>query len=172
MNARLRYGAALIIALALTGSAIAETAEDSNDRFTMSPADGGFLRLDKKTGAVAMCAHTGNTWACTPVQDQTIRAAPGELSRLEQENRKLKDRVKALEEALETSKPPLPEGPPGGKMDLPTDEQVDKALDHLQRVYKKIRDHMKDLDKPSPPTESAPPPDNPTPRPAPPKGTL
>jgi hypothetical protein len=172
MNPRLRYGAALIITLALTGSAIAETVQNSNDRFTMSQADGGFLRLDKKTGAVAMCFHTGNTWTCAPVQDQTTRAAPDELSRLEQENRKLKDRVKELEEALETAKSPPPEGASGGKIDLPTDEQVDQALDHLQRVYKKIRDHMKDLDKPSPPAGSAQPPDNPAQPPAPPKGTL
>lgn len=170
MNARTRYGAALIIALTLTGTAAAETAEDSNDRFALAPADGGFLRLDKKTGAVAMCAHTGNTWACTPVQDQAAPlAAPGELSQLEQENRKLKDRVKALEEALETAKPPLPEGPPGGNIDLPTDQQVDQALDYFERVYKKIRDRMKDLDKPLPPAKNAPPPDNPVP---PPKGAL
>jgi hypothetical protein len=165
MKARTRYGTALIVALALTGGAAAETAEDSNERFTMSPADGGFLRLDKKTGAVAMCAHAGKTWTCTPVQDQTALTASGELSRLEQENKELKDRVKALEEALETTKP----APPEGKIDLPTDQQVDQALDYFERVYKKIRDRMKDLDKPLPPTENAPPQDDPAP---PPKGSL
>jgi hypothetical protein len=165
MKAGTRYGIALIIALALTGGAAAETAEDSNDRFTMSPADGGFLRLDKKTGAVAMCARTGNTWACAPVQDQTSLATPGELSRLRQENKDLKDRVEALEEALETTKPP----PPESKLDLPTDQQVDQALDYLERVYKKIRDRVKDLDKPLPPAENGPPRDDQAP---PPKGSL
>ena len=51
---------AILIALALSGAAAAETPADPNGRFTMSPVDGGFLRLDKQTGAVAMCARTGS----------------------------------------------------------------------------------------------------------------
>lgn len=87
-------------------------------------------------------------------------APPAELSRLQQENKDLKERVKALEEALETSTPPPPPGPPGGKLQLPTDQEVDQALDYLERVYKKFRDRVKDLDKPLPPpaAEPAPPP--------------
>jgi hypothetical protein len=131
----------------------------------MSPVDGGFLRLDKQTGAVAMCAHTGNDWACKPVEDQTSAPSSNELSRLEAENKELKDHVKALQESLETERPgppppggPLAEGPPGGKAQLPTDEEVDQALDYLSRVYKKVREHIKDLDKPLPPDEGPPPP--------------
>jgi hypothetical protein len=162
MNARSFYRAAFVV-LSLTGSAAAETPTDAGGRFTISPADGGFLRLDKQTGAVAMCAHTGNTWACTPVEDRTTSAPSGELSRLQQENKDLKDRVKALEEALETSTPPPPPGPPGDKLQLPTDQEVDQALDYLERVYKKIRDRVKELDKPLPPpaAEPAPPPKEP-----------
>jgi hypothetical protein len=169
MSARIRYGAVVIFALALTGSAAAETAGTSNERFTMSPADGGFLRLDKKTGAVSMCARAGDSWACKPVEDRTAPTPSAELSRLEQENTDLKDRVKALEEALGTAKTPPSAGPPGGKMDLPTEQEVDQALDYFERVYKKVRDRMKDLDKPLPPAESAPPPDS---LPPPPKGSL
>jgi hypothetical protein len=156
----------LLILPALAAFAIAETPADSSGRFTMSPVDGGFLRLDKQTGAVTMCARTGNDWACKPVDDQTKAASSDELSRLEAENKELKDRVKTLEESLETGKPsppppgggPLAEGPPGGKAQLPTDEEVDQALDYLSRVYKKVREHIKDLDKPLPPDEASPPP--------------
>jgi hypothetical protein len=122
----------------------------------MSPVDGGFLRLDKQTGAVAMCARDGNTWACTPVEDHTTAAKSDEISKLEHENKELKERVKALEETLETIKLP-PEDPSRGKVQLPTDEEVDQALDYLERVYKKIRDRMKDLDKPLSPADKAPP---------------
>jgi hypothetical protein len=152
----------LLILPALATFAVAETPADSSGRFTMSPVDGGFLRLDKQTGAVAMCARTGNDWACKPVEDQTKATSSNELSRLEAENKELKDRVKALEENLETAKPapggPLAEGPPGGKTQLPTDEEVDQALDYLSRVYKKVREHIKDLDKPLPPDGTTPPP--------------
>jgi hypothetical protein len=146
----------MLLAFAFASAAAADTADNSVGRFTMSPVDGGFLRLDKQTGAVAMCARTGTTWGCTPVEDHTPAAAAMELSKLEQENKDLKDRIKALEETLET-KPPL-NGPPGGKVQLPTDQEVDQALDYLERVYKKVRDRMKDLDKPLPPEDAAPPP--------------
>lgn len=155
MTSKVVYGA-MLLAFAFASAAAADTADNSVGRFTMSPVDGGFLRLDKQTGAVAMCARTGTAWGCTPVEDHTPAAAEMELSKLEQENKDLKDRIKALEETLET-KPPL-NGPPGGKVQLPTDQEVDQALDYLERVYKKVRDRMKDLDKPLPPAETAPPP--------------
>lgn len=154
MTSKVVYGA-MLLAFAFASAAAADTTDNSAGRFTMSPVDGGFLRLDKQTGAVAMCARTGTTWGCTPVEDHTPAAAAAELSKLEQENKDLKDRIKALEETLETK--PL-DGPPGGKVQLPTDQEVDQALDYLERVYKKVRDRMKDLDKPLPPADTAPPP--------------
>ena len=157
-------GVAAAITLALAGGARADTPDPSNDRYTMSPVDGGFLRLDKQTGAVAMCAKSGADWACKAVDDHAASAPASQsaLSKLEDENRVLKDRVKALEESLETGKslaPPV-DGPPGGKIQLPTDEQVDQALDYVERIYKKFRDRIKDLDKPHAPTQpgEAPPP--------------
>lgn len=163
-----------VAALALAGAAVADTADNAG-RFTMSPVDGGFLRLDKETGAVAMCARSGTAWACSPVEDRTPAATAADVSKLERENRDLKDRVKALEESLET-KVPL-EGPPGGKAELPTEQEIDQALDYLERVYKKVRDRVKDLDKPlpPPPADAAPPPPLDAPPHAdapPPKGSL
>jgi len=154
--------AAVLAVLALAGSAAAETPDVSNGRYTMSPVDGGFLRLDKQTGAVAMCARSSGDWACNPVEDHTAAAPSNELSKLEEENEALKDRIKALEESLESGKAAPPpssgphEGPPGGKVQLPTDEEVDQALDYMERIYKKFRDRIKDLDKPaSPPAPPA-----------------
>lgn len=166
MRSTIAWGATLT-ALVLASTALADTSDNAG-RFTMSPVDGGFLRLDKETGAVAMCARSGTAWACTPVEDHTPAAAAAEVSKLERENRDLKDRVKALEDSLETTLPL--EGPPGGKAQLPTEQEIDQALDYLERVYKKVRDRVKDLDKPLPP-----PPADATPPPAdapPPKGSL
>lgn len=175
--------AGLLLAPLLATASVAEPPDAPGGRFTMSPVDGGFLRLDRQTGSVAMCAKSGNDWACKPVQDQAASAASADLSRLEEENRELKGRVKELEALLETRPPgppphddPLAEGPPGGKTQLPTDEEVDQALDYLSRVYKKVRDHIRDLDKPTQPDEHSGPPGTPSP-PAPPpaaspKGSL
>lgn len=155
----------------LAAASVAEPSSDAAERFTMSPVDGGFLRLDKQTGAVSMCAKSSNEWACKPVDDQTASAPSDKLSRLQSENHDLKARVKELEDMIE-SRPPGPPPPPGpladapppdGKVQLPTDEEVDQALDYISRVYKKIRDHVRDLDKPLPPDEHAEPPPPPAP---------
>jgi hypothetical protein len=144
--------AAGVMALALSVSADAQTPGKDHGRYTMSPTKDGFLRLDTETGAVAICAQSGSGWACNSVADHTSAPSSSELSRLEDENRELKDRVKELEANLEANapppgSPPPAEGPPGAT-ELPTEEQVDQALDYLEHVYKKIRDRIKKLDEP------------------------
>jgi hypothetical protein len=150
--------AAAVIALVLSVNADAQTPSKDHGRYTMSPTKDGFLRLDTETGAVALCTQSESGWACNSVADHTNTSSSGELSRLEDENRELKDRVKELEANLEANTPPpgsLPplEGPSGATQ-LPTEEQVDQALDYLEHVYQKIRDRIKKLDEP-PPAENA-----------------
>ncbi|MBS0232793.1 MAG: hypothetical protein JSR99_04840 [Proteobacteria bacterium] len=170
-------GLFILPALAVAGAA--ETSAPEGGRFMMSPVEGGLLRLDTQTGAVAMCAKSGSDWTCKPVDDETASAPSDKVSHLESENRDLKDRIRELEELLETRPvgppphdvPPLAEGPPGGVSQLPTEEEVDQALDYMSRVYKKIRDHIKDLDKPQSKDDHAVPPP-PADAPPPPKGAL
>lgn len=136
--------------------ATAEPMDDAKGRFAMSPVEGGFLRLDKETGAVALCARKAEAWVCNAIEDHA--AVQNEtLAKLELENQALKSRVKNLEESLETGKPPAaPEttpGPPGGKMQLPSEEEVDKALDYVERMFKKFKDRLGRLDKSTPPTD-------------------
>lgn len=144
--------AAALAALAGATAATAGTADNSTGRYTMSPVDGGFLRLDTQTGAVSMCARTGTAWACTPVEDRSGASTAAELSKLESENKDLKDRIKSLEDSG-AARQPL-DAPPSGKAELPTEQEVDQALDYLERVYKKVRDRVKNLDKPLPPPEA------------------
>ena len=138
--------------------AAAEPMNDAKGRFAMSPVEGGFLRLDKETGAVALCARKAEAWACNAIEDHA--AVQNEtLAKLELENQALKNRVKSLEESLETGKPPVaPDatpGPPGGKMQLPSEEEVDKALDYVERMFKKFRDRLGRLDKSVPPADGS-----------------
>lgn len=136
-----------VLAIALAGTAVrAEPPSDPKGRYTMTPVDGGFMRLDTETGAVALCVKKDSAWACEPVKDGTV--APGRTSELEAENKALKDRVKALEESKgATARAPdnsYPTEPPGGSVSqLPTEEEVDKAFDYIEGMYKKLRERIK-----------------------------
>jgi hypothetical protein len=144
----------LLLALTLAAATLAAgptTAEEIADRYTMSPVEGGFLRLDKETGAVAMCARKNEAWVCDAVEDRSGAATD---SKLETENKDLKARIKALEDALDnvaTPTTPPDTGPPAPKTQLPTEEEVDQALDYVERIFKKFRDRLKKLDEPLPP---------------------
>ncbi len=126
---------------------LADTPGDAGQpkgRYSMSPVDGGFLRLDTETGAVALCVKKDPSWACEPVKDGT--AGPASTADLEAENKALKDRVKALEDAKGTTPPSTeyPAEPPGGGVSqLPTEEEVDKAFDYIEGMYKKLRERIK-----------------------------
>ncbi len=132
--------------------AATDTATASKGRYTMTPVEGGFMRLDTETGAVALCTRAGETWTCEPVND---KAAPGDdAAKLAAENRALKERLRTLED----NAPPAAgaNGPPGGINKLPTEKEVDEALDYVERMYKKFRDRLQKID---------PPPGSPAPKP-------
>ena len=138
----------------IPASARADTPDDGKGRFAMSPVEGGYLRLDRETGAVAHCALKGQQWLCEPVEERA-KALDSKTSQLESENKALRDRVKALEESLETGKPAGSEAQPTppAKMQLPSEEDVDKALDYAERLFKKFRDRIQRIEKPEPPSE-------------------
>ncbi len=134
-------------AIALTSVVSAEPAAEGKGRFTMSPVEGGLMRLDTETGAVALCTRKADAWACEAVKDGT---GSDEKAKIEAENKSLKERIKKLEE-LANSLPPLdapaPAEPPGGITKLPTEEEVDKALDYVERMFKKFRDRIQKFEQ-------------------------
>ncbi|MGQ0456105.1 MAG: hypothetical protein ACT4OU_03470 [Hyphomicrobium sp.] len=145
--------AALIcLAGASAFSAMAQTPDDGKGRYALSPVDGGVLKLDKETGAVSLCARKGDAWTCEAVKDV---GSPGDVARLESENKDLKARVKALEDDVAATVAPLE--PPAPKAQLPTEEEVDKALDYVENIFKKFRDRIRKYEgDPPAPGDAAP----------------
>jgi hypothetical protein len=137
--------AALLTALATIPAAA--QMRDAPGRYTMQPVDGGFLRLDTQTGAVAMCRPgAGGAVACQPAESEQTLA--GELSRLRAENIELKAEIKRLEKIAGV---PDRTGPPASELKLPSEQEVDQALDYVERMFKKFRDRLRNLDAPSKP---------------------
>jgi hypothetical protein len=122
--------------------------EPAGGRYKLTPVeDGAFLRLDTHTGAVSVCQRKDASWACNAVPDDR-RALESEIGRLATENKELQGAVKRLEELLAL---PDPEGPDrraqrsGPKIQLPSEADVDWAMDYVQRMMRKFKDRMRDF---------------------------
>ncbi len=112
-------------------------------RYSMQPTDGGFLRLDTVTGDVSLCARSAQTFECKPVKDD--RDLQSETARLSTENKEFRAEIKRLEDMLGLDGG-AHQGKNRGKFELPTEEDVDKALSYVERMFKKFRDKMKEFD--------------------------
>ncbi len=142
---------ALITATALTPAALAEPPPDQGGRYTLSPADDGFVRLDRRTGAMSFCTKKDDGWRCNPMADgsETLRK---EIERLQSENESLKANKKHLEEMLGMNDPGDPSasepGPsPHGSMKIPTEEDVDRVFDYIEGMVKKLKERIERIEK-------------------------
>ncbi len=144
---RTRLLAPAVLVLLATLPASAQT-RDAPGRYTMQPIEGGFLRLDTQTGAVSTCrAGTGSLVLCQPAQEESQGLAK-ELAQLRAENIELKAEVRRLQEiAGVTPRPPVAEPPTNEKFQLPSEEDVDNALDYVERMFKKFRDRLRSLEQ-------------------------
>jgi hypothetical protein len=121
--------------------------ESAGGRYKLTPVEGGaFLRLDTQTGVVSVCQRKDANWACAAVPDDR-RALESEIGRLATENKELQGSVKRLEELLAL---PDPEGTDkralrGPKIQLPSEADVDWAMDYVQRMMRKFKDRMRDF---------------------------
>lgn len=152
------FASALLVLAASAGLAAAEAPSDGKGRFSMSPVDGGFLRLDTQTGEVSLCTQKDDAWACEPVKD-----TGNALETLKEENQALKEHIKSLEEGMASNEGgngsagagnSYPTEPPAGSVTrLPTEAEIDQAFNYVERMYKKLRDRIERFNKDQPKTE-------------------
>lgn len=116
--------ALLVLALA----PFAARAEDTpviiapeKDRFTLQPADGGFLRMNKDTGTVSFCSVKEGVSVCRLGADERA-ALEAEIERLRTENARLKSASAA----------------PRKPSTLPDEQEFEKALSFTERFLRRI----------------------------------
>ncbi len=140
---------ALLAGLAVTPYSLA-AGDDEAGRYSMSPADGGFVRLDRKTGAMTFCTKADASWNCSPMGDAQ-QSTNAELEKLQAENKDLKDSKRNLEEMLGMADPDKPKAPETGStappMKVPSEQDVDQAFDYIEGMVKKFRERMKKLEE-------------------------
>jgi hypothetical protein len=135
------------VALAAFTGGAPET-EERGGRFVMTPVEGGFLRMDTHTGAVSMCLRTSGKWTCEAVADDR-RVLETEVERLGAENRELSDTVRRLEERSLLPEADGKDGrsEKGSKLQLPSEEDVDRAFGLMQRLMRKFKEKLRELDE-------------------------
>lgn len=134
-------------------------AEDAPGRYTMTPTEGGFIRLDTQTGSISMCSGREGQWACRAMPDDQ-KALQDRVTKLEEENRALKLENKRLEDVLglNPDKPKAdaapaapgdqaPSAPPGKGFKLPSEKDVDQAFDYFESLLKKFRERLKKMEE-------------------------
>ena len=145
--------------MAVSGSlAAAQSAPDSeNGRYTMTPVPEGVLRLDTRTGTMSTCTRNGSGWACYAVPDERA-AFDAEIGRLQAEVEKLKGQLAAgptvsgkIDEALPKSdplqksepqarEPKAAEGDRKIEIPLPSDQDMDRVMSFLEKVWRRLID--------------------------------
>jgi hypothetical protein len=143
---RSSFRSAVVAVACLAATAGAAAADpDTRGRYTMSPTEDGVVRLDTHTGAMALCRRQAGSWACKDMDDDQQRLMK-EVDRLKNENELLRAQVEDFEATMGlgdndgASKPTT-------KLTLPSEQDVDKAFDYLERMLEKLHDRMEKLEK-------------------------
>jgi hypothetical protein len=128
---------------AMPPAAAPTTPSDGEDaRFTFTKVENGYLRLDVRTGQVALCSRRQVGWACQLLPDDRL-VLEGEIARLQTENGALKKEL--LSNGLR-----LPSGvsapPPQAKIEEPKSPRSDlhRALGMIEGLWRRLVDLIAD----------------------------
>jgi hypothetical protein len=141
-----KYIAVLITTWCLIAPAAAEDAAPDSEggRYMFSKVADGFVRLDTRSGEVALCSQRNVGWAC--------EAAPEDRAVLENEIARLRGENAALKKDILSRGLPLPPGampeppvaqngePQNGesRLRLPSDADVDRVMALVGRAWHRL----------------------------------
>ena len=101
LAALLAFGTILVLSPASAQS------PPSEEGYSLQPATGDYLKIDRRTGDVSLCASRGGAWSCELIADDR-KAYEDRIIELEAENERLAKRLAALD-ARERAAPLLDE---------------------------------------------------------------
>lgn len=121
--------------------------ETEHGRFTFKQMGNDLLRLDSRSGEVALCSKRAVGWAC--------QALPEDRAALENEIARLQGENAALRREFVSRGLPLPDGitgpPSAAKPDpalkLPSDADLDRAMSFLERAWRRLVEMVQKLQR-------------------------
>lgn len=142
-------------ALAALAAAPAFAAGNDPGRYTMSPTEGGVIRLDRETGAMAFCSGSEGNWSCKEMPEsesalkKRIEELEGEKRALEAEKRLREDVPGPSATAPGPGDAPAGEAVPAppGDLPVPTERDVDKLFDYVEGMVKKFKERIDRLER-------------------------
>jgi len=142
-----------------------------NPRFVFHRSDGGFVRLDLVTGAVASCSQNAADWTCVPGRDERA-ALDREIVRLQRDNAALKnallERGVPLPNDMKADAPTVPAEtiprppqtvpptasapPPSAKPGEPDhasrdDAEVERIMTMMEKVWRRLVEMMMNIQR-------------------------
>jgi hypothetical protein len=121
----------MIAMVVLCLGVIGAHAEDGSGRYTLKAIEGGFLRLDTKTGAVSTCRKEDSNVICRAAADDRA-VLQSEIDRLQTANDKLRAKLAKRNKASPAKKSTKP------KSDLPDDEEMDRIMGFFEKLMKRF----------------------------------
>ena len=122
------------------------TPENDDSRFGFFHVDGGYLRLDGRTGRVSMCVRREAGWLCQALPDERA-AFEAEIARLQGDNAALKKVVLAHDLPLPAGV--RPDSPPSPSADHEVNQIMNVIGSVWHRLVAMIVSVQKDLLEPS-----------------------
>jgi hypothetical protein len=134
MEVVMRLFAILVSTVALTGIAGSAGTEET-DRYRLEKTDTGYVRMDTATGEMSICEERSGQLVCKIAADERS-AFQRDIDRLQAKLDEMEGRVARLE-----ARPSIPETL------LPSDAEVDKGIDIMEKFFRSFMGIVKELDK-------------------------
>lgn len=143
--------ALLLSASVMIVPALAQQADNpvNGDQYHIVELEDGVLRIDRQTGDISECNETQNGWVCRLSADDRL-AYEAEINRLDAEVDRLEEELLAAREAPEDNLSLTPDSDADnpsvrGRLDLPTDEELDAVMDTAEEVMRRFFGMVEEL---------------------------
>lgn len=124
---------AAILAAAPTAAVAADTAAPV--RFALTPTANGYIRLDTLSGQVSECTGVPSNLVC--------KSTPDERSAMQAEI----DRLTKQVDDLKAAAVPRQTADSGPQLNVPSDKDVDKAFNFMDRMIKRFKGLIEEMRK-------------------------
>jgi hypothetical protein len=114
-----------------------------DQRYTFHQTDGGYVRLDSRTGQVSFCLKQPAGWQCQSVPDERT-ALESEIARLQTDNAALKAELLSRNLPLPGTIKPSPPEAKGGepRIALPSDAELNRVMSYVEKIWRRLVEVM------------------------------